>query len=184
VASFVLGKPEAIAAYHSAILQHDVIAQPAELTHHGMRMSKEVVADSCSAVNHHVRQQHATVANLYVGIYNHVRPDAGVLSNSGRFMNDSRRVHTGSVLRRAIKKLESPGKRQIRVTRAQRGPVEGREVIGHDQCRGAGLTRGRYIFWIGDERQLPRARLLDASDSGNFQIVAVQACAGRGCDFT
>src|SRR5206468_5286734 len=42
VSTLVLGEPEAIRADHCAVLQDNVVADLAELSHHGVRMREEV----------------------------------------------------------------------------------------------------------------------------------------------
>src|SRR5437899_2243346 len=56
VAVVVFSEAEPVAAYYDSVLQHNVVADAAELAHDRVRMSHEIGSDPDSAVDDHVRQ--------------------------------------------------------------------------------------------------------------------------------
>src|ERR1017187_8620308 len=60
----VTGKAEPVTSDNGAILQDDVVAQPAVFAYDSVRMREEMVANACAAINDNVRQEHSIVSNL------------------------------------------------------------------------------------------------------------------------
>src|ERR1035437_3343023 len=79
----VTGKTEAVASDNGAILQNDVVAQPAVFAYDSVRMREEMVASACAAITHNVRHEHSIVSDLDILVNHHVGRNVCLLANSG-----------------------------------------------------------------------------------------------------
>src|SRR5262249_15768867 len=128
IAASGLCKSEAVGTNHHAILQNDVVADLTKLPDNGMGVSKEVLADPCPAIDHDVRQQRAIIANAYVCVHHHIRADRGFLANSGRRMNNSRRMNSRRVIWSPVEQLDRASKHQIGIWVTQSSSLQLREI--------------------------------------------------------
>lgn len=108
--------------------------------------------------------------NFRIVFDHHERPNARVGTDPSARRDARLRVDAGRNSRRRIKKLDGAGERQVGVLRAQSGHRQFGELRGNDDRAGAGGSGFRGVAGVGDERQLPRARFLDAGNARDFGI--------------
>src|SRR5262249_24434194 len=64
----ILRETITICADNSAVLQDDVVSQPAVLADHRVRVRKKILPNPCSTIDNNMRQQRTVVAYRYVRI--------------------------------------------------------------------------------------------------------------------
>ena len=170
VALLSLGEAKAIAADYGSVLQEDVVAEVTELAYDGVGMGEEVMADGGSAIDDDVGEDGGVVSDDDVLIDDDVGGDVGIFSDLSGRMDDGGGMDSGSVLGRAVEKLDGFGPGKIRILAAEHSGGEGGEGLGDDDSGGLRGSRGGVVFGIGDEGELPGGGVLDAGDSDDFGI--------------
>src|SRR5262245_19519845 len=80
----LLGVTEAVRADPRAVLQNDIVSNPAELTHRGMRVRFEVVADSCATRDVDERVKRAVASDYHVIFNDDEGTDGGTVTDPCR----------------------------------------------------------------------------------------------------
>src|SRR5204862_2841436 len=119
-AVFFLRVSEAVGADLGAVLQDDIVPNPAKLTHGDMRVSLEVVPDARPARDVDEWMNGAMLSNVHVVFDDDIRADRSAFADSCRSSYPRTRIHAAGRLRRLIKKLDGVGKRQIWISASQR----------------------------------------------------------------
>src|SRR3974390_80433 len=181
----VARKTETVRPHNGAVLQNHIVAELAILAHNGVSMSEEVVTDACSAINDDVRQQHSVGAKYYAVVDDGIGPDVRVGPDLRRRSNHGRGMNPGSIPRRLVKQVDSPGEGEIRILAAQQRGRYGREFFRDDNPRRSCGLGSRSILRIRHEGNLPGRRFFNACHACDFRrgVAIYQSDVEGGCNF-
>ena len=172
LARVVSCEAKSIRADYGAILQDDVISNHAVLAHHSMGVSEEVIANPSAGIDHNMRQQRAMIPDLNIMLDDDIGADASVFSNFRRWMNYSSLVQSGKMLLLWMKKLNRPGKRQVRILMTKQGTRQLREIFAHNDQRRPCRACHPGVFRIGNKSDFARGSIFDPCNASQSRILA------------
>ena len=171
-ASGVAGEAEAVGADDDAVLQDDVVAEPAVLADDGVGVGEEVAADVGVGIDDDVRQQRGVLAEDDVVADDSVCADVGAGADLRGGCDDGGGMDSGRVRGRLVEQFQGVGEGEVGVGDAEGGGgdlFERRLDQDGSGLRGAGE---RGVFGVGDEGELagpassrPAAEVISASGS-------------------
>src|SRR6266487_133072 len=135
-----------------------------------MRVRQKIVANLHATIDHHVREQDRLRADLDILLNHNVRSNVRAWLDLRGRMDDRGGMNSRSILRRLIKEFKRARKTQIWILAAQHRRRKSREVLGDDDRRSLGATRGGCVFGIRNECEMAWSGSFDRRNSRDFGV--------------